>query len=200
MIIGITGGVGCGKSTVLHILKQEFHCYTIEADKVGHLVMQKGTEAYQQIVSTFGNEILDTDLEIDRKRLAGIVFSDREKLKKLNQIVHPAIKSHIKNEIEQVTHSGNHSIIILEAALLIEEKYPEFCDEVWYIYADEQERIRRLKKSRGYTEEKIREIMENQLSEEEFLKNCDRKIDNSRDFEAACQQIKKLFERFTYGR
>lgn len=199
MIIGITGGVGCGKSTVLHILKQDFDCYTIEADKVGHLVMQNGTETYQKIVSTFGNEILDTNLEIDRKRLAGIVFSDKEKLKKLNQIVHPAVKNHIKNEIEQVTHLGNHSIIILEAALLIEEKYPEFCDEVWYIYADKQERIKRLKKTRGYTEEKIKKIMENQLSEEEFLKNCDKKIDNSHDFEATCQQIKKLFERFTYG-
>ncbi len=199
MVIGITGGVGCGKSTVLHILKQNFHCYTIEADKVGHLVMQKGTTAYQQIVSTFGNEILDTDLEIDRKRLAGIVFQDREKLKKLNQIVHPAVKNYIKNEIEQVIHLKSHAIIILEAALLIEENYPEFCDEVWYIYTDEQERIRRLKESRGYTEEKIRKIMENQLGEEEFLKNCDKKIDNSHDFETTYQQIKKLFERFTYG-
>lgn len=199
MVIGITGGVGCGKSAVLHLLEQEFHCYTIEADKVGHLLMRKGTETYQQIVFSFGNKILDTDLEIDRKRLAGIVFQDREKLKKLNQIVHPAVKSHIKNEIEKITHLKNHTIIVLEAALLIEEKYPEFCDEVWYIYAAKQERIRRLKKNRGYTEEKIRKIMENQLEEEEFQKNCDKKIDNSHDFETTRQQIKKLFERFTYG-
>lgn len=200
MVIGITGGVGCGKSAVLHILEQDFHCYVIEADKVGHLIMQKGTEAYQEIVSVFGDEILDKNIEIDRGRLAEIVFQDSEKLKRLNQIVHPAVKRHIKNEIKQVIHSKNHAVIVLEAALLIEEHYQEICDEVWYIYAKEEERIKRLKESRGYTEEKIRKIMENQLKEEEFLKNCDKKIDNSHDFENTCQQIKKLFERFTYGR
>jgi len=200
MVIGITGGIGCGKSTVLHILEQEFHCYVIEADKVGHLMMQKGTKVYREIVAAFGNEILDASLEIDRGKLAGIVFQDSERLMALNQIVHPAVKSHIKNEIKQVIRSGSHDIIVLEAALLIEEHYPKLCDEVWYIYAEEEERIKRLKSSRGYTEEKIRKIMANQLREEEFLKNCDKIIDNSHDFANTCQQIKKLFERVTYGR
>ena len=200
MVIGVTGGVGCGKSAVLQVLEREFHCHVIEADHVGHLVMQRGTSAYQDIIRIFGEEILDSRLEVDRKKLAGIVFQNREELEKLNHIIHPAVKNYIKNEIKQVINFDKNAIIVIEAALLIEENYLEFCDEVWYIYADECQRIRRLKSSRGYTEEKIKSIMKNQLGEEEFLQHCDKKIDNSHDFENTYQQIKKLFERFTYGR
>lgn len=194
MIIGITGGVGCGKSTVLGILERDFGCHIIEADKVGHLVMQKGASAYKDILRIFGNEILDENQEIDRRKLGKIVFQDKGRLEKLNAIVHPAVKCHIKNEINQVLQSDHDAIIIIEAALLIEDHYPELCDEVWYIYADEKERFRRLADSRGYTEEKTRSIMKNQLTEEEFLKHCDKKIDNSYDFENTYHQIEKLFD------
>lgn len=193
MVIGITGGVGCGKSTVLTILEKDFGCHIIEADKVGHLVMQRG-EAYRDIVNVFGNGILGENYEIDRQKLGGIVFRDKEKLEKLNHIVHPAVKSYIKNEIKQVQKADPGAVIVVEAALLIEDNYQEFCDEIWYIYTKEEERFRRLEQSRGYTEEKTRSIMKNQLTEEEFLRHCDKRIDNSYDVKNTYHQIEKLFD------
>lgn len=193
MVIGITGGVGCGKSTVLTILEKDFGCHIIEADKVGHLVMQRG-EAYRDIVNVFGNGILGENYEIDRQKLGGIVFRDKEKLEKLNHIVHPAVKSYIKNEIKQVQKADPGAVIVVEAALLIEDNYQELCDEIWYIYTKEEERFRRLEQSRGYTEEKTRSIMKNQLTEEEFLRHCDKRIDNSYDVKNTYHQIEKLFD------
>ena len=92
-------------------------------------------------------------------------------LEKLNAIVHPAVKEYIKRAIEKEREYGT-PFFVIEAALLIEDKYDEICDELWYIYADEQTRIERLKLHRGYSEEKIRDLFANQLSEEEFFQHC----------------------------
>ena len=107
--------------------------------------------------------------------------------------MHPAVKSHIKNEIEQVTHLGNYSIVILEAALLIEEKYPEFCDEVWYIYVPSPLRKERLASGRGYSEQKSNGIMRKQFSEEEFFNKCDCVIKNDGSLLELEQQLKERF-------
>ena len=138
MVIGVTGGVGCGKSAVLKILNEKFGCYIIESDKAGHLVMQNGMKAYGQIVREFGEDILDSERKIDRAKLAGIVFADREKLEKLNRIVHPAVRKCIVNEIARMKEEDAGTVIVVESALLLEEHYEQFCDEVWYVYAPEE--------------------------------------------------------------
>ena len=144
MVIGVTGGVGCGKSAVLKILKKKFGCYIIESDKAGQLVMQNGMKAYGQIVREFGEDILDSERKIDRAKLAGIVFADREKLEKLNRIVHPAVRKCIVNEIARMKEEDAGTVIVVESALLLEEHYEQFCDEVWYVHTDEEIRIQRL--------------------------------------------------------
>ena len=187
-VFGITGGVGAGKSEVLTYLGQNYDATVIQADEAGYLVMLPGGECYGEIVKLFGRQITTETGELDRKRIAEIVFQDEEKLKALNAIVHPAVKRYIKKAIAAAEKAGTEYVFV-EAALLIEEKYDEICDELWYIYADEEVRKERLIEGRGYSEKKVREIMANQLSEDEFSSHCDFEIDNSGDFEETKKQL-----------
>lgn len=189
-VIGITGGVGTGKSTVLNILKKDYNAVVIEADKVGHIVMEKGKSAYFDIIKEFGKEILDSKEEIDRTNLSKIVFADENKLLKLNSIIHPRVKEYI---IELIKDCKNKNIkyVIVEAALLIEAGYRDICDVFWYVYADKSIRINRLMNSRNYTYEKCIAIMNNQLSDEEYAEKCDVIINNTGDTESLKQEISK---------
>ena len=191
MVIGVTGGVGSGKSTVLELLKTEYQAYVIESDRCGHEVMQKGTAVYRKIAETFGDGILKKDGEIDRKALGSIVFSDEEKRKMLNGLTHPAIRELIRDKIHEAKKRGE-PFIVLESALFIEAGYREFCDELWYIYAAQDIRIQRLMASRGYTRQKCLKIMKTQLDEKEFERYADRKIDNSKSPEDTKRQIDSI--------
>ena len=184
-IIGITGGVGAGKSEVLNFIAGRYDATVVEADQVGYLVMQPGKEAYEPVAELFGPSVVKEDQTLDREKIAQIVFEDRQLLEKLNAIVHPAVKRYIRRAIQMEQEAGT------EAALLIEDKYDEICDELWYIYADENVRMHRLMKNRGYSVEKIRGILANQLSEEEFESHCDFEIDNSGDFQDTVRQIEQ---------
>lgn len=176
-VLGITGGVGAGKSTVLSYLQKKYHAYVIYADLVAHTLMQ--TVCYDEIVSTFGTEILDSDKKIDRARLSDIVFSSSDRILCLNQIVHPAVKKRIRQMIEENQEKKEISFFVVEAALLIEDHYEEICDEIWYLYVDEQTRAKRLMDSRGYTRQKTEEIRKKQLKDEEFRAHCQFVVDNS---------------------
>lgn len=189
-IIGITGGVGAGKSEVLNFIAERYDATVIEADQVGYLVMQPGKEAYGPVVDLLGPSVVKEDKTLDREKIAGIVFEDRKLLEKLNAIVHPAVKNYIRRAIQMEREMGTE-IFVVEAALLIEDKYDEICDELWYIYADENVRMHRLMKNRGYSVDKIRGILANQLSEEEFESHCDFEIDNSGDFQDTVRQIEQ---------
>lgn len=189
-VIGVTGGVGAGKSTVLRYLEERYCARVIQADQTGHEVMEPGEEAYGRVVAEFGGQILSADGRIDRRVLGGLVFADGEKLKKLNAIVHPAVKKEILKRIAQAG-AENEAYTVVEAALFFEEKYDAFCDETWYIYTNEAERRRRLKRSRGYSDERINQIVRNQKSHGELLKRCDCVIDNNGTAEDTCRQIDK---------
>lgn len=180
-IIGITGGVGAGKSKILHFIADTFAAAVVEADQVGYLVMQPGAEAFDPIVELFGKEILTGDGRLDREEISRRVFRDRELLERLNAIVHPAVKAYIRRAMEKERQAGT-PFFIVEAALLLEDKYDEICDELWYIYADERVRRERLRRERNYSDDRIDSIMENQLSEEEFSEHCDFEVDNSGAF------------------
>ena len=189
-VIGITGGVGAGKSSVLSILKEDYGAQVLEADKIGHQVMDPGMVCYSQVVNRFGKEILKRDGSIDRGLLGGIVFSDEDALASLNAIIHPAVKQEIKRRIAE----SKSKLIAVEAALLLEDHYDEFCDQVWYIFVPQKERIRRLMESRGYSREKCLSVMDNQLPEEEFFKRCKTVIDNSRNIRYTKEQIDKILK------
>ena len=193
-IIGITGGVGSGKSRVLSYIEESFDCVICQADHVAWELQKPGEKGYLEIVKHFGNDILNEDGTICRPELGKIVFSDEKELQVLNAIMHPAVKEAIKEKILVEAQKGT-SLFVLEAALLIEEHYDEICDELWFIYTDEQIRRERLKVSRSYTDEKIDSMMKTQLSEELFRKKCKVVIDNSGEFEYTCVQIQEAIKK-----
>ncbi|MDO4297598.1 MAG: dephospho-CoA kinase [Lachnospiraceae bacterium] len=189
-VLGITGGVGAGKSTILAYLEQKHGARIIQADQVAFHLQQPGGVCFEEVVALFGKEILDADGRIDRGRLASVVFADSELLAKLNGIVHPAVKKKIVTEIEKERQRGKLSFFVIEAALLLEDHYDLVCDELWYIHTDPEVRCNRLMKSRGYSEEKVHRIMENQLGEQVYREKCQVVIDNSCDqVECAYEQI-----------
>lgn len=163
-VIGITGGVGAGKSTVLDYIRQHYDTEIIYADEVGRALMEPGESVYEALVSYYGDEILNEDGTIDRPALAALGLKNEESQQVLNGIEHPLIRDEILRQIE----SSEKNIVFLEAALLKEGGLTEICSEVWVVKADTEIRIRRLMENRGYTEETCRMIIERQLSEEEF--------------------------------
>lgn len=193
-VIGITGGVGCGKTTVLKLLLERYHARVILADDVAKELMKKGQKVYDQIVDEFGKEILLENGDLNRRKLAEIVFCDREKRLALNHIVHPAVKKYIVEEVANCQARQQYDYVFIEAALLIEDHYETICEEFWYIYANTEVRRKRLKESRGYTDERIDGMLKSQLSDEEFKKACKVVIDNSNDLEHTIAQIEKILE------
>lgn len=188
-VIGITGGVGAGKSEILRYLKEKYDAVVIEADKVGHLLMEPDGLCYKSIVEKFGSGILNDDRTIHRGKLGKIVFTNGALLQELNKIIHPGVKSYILSEIEKERACGKNELFVVEAALLIEDHYDVICDELWYIHTDADVRAERLKESRGYDEKKIAAICANQKSPEEFRAACQVVIDNSNDLTSTYKQI-----------
>lgn len=190
-MIGITGGVGAGKTEVLKIIEESCNCRIIHSDDVGNRVKEPQGECYEEIVSLLGNGILKEDGTIDRGKMAEKIFSDQELLSKVNGIIHPAVKRYILKELEKERENGTFTYFFIEAALLIEDGYDKICDELWYIHTEDEVRKARLKASRGYSDEKTEQIMKNQRCREEFEKYCRITIDNSKDRENTRAQIKK---------
>lgn len=186
--IGITGGVGVGKSTVLAYLEEKYNAFVIQADEVGHIVMEPGQACYQPVIDLFGKEVIKNDKTIDRKMVSDVVFGQPVFLTRLNGIIHPAVKQYILKSLEEQKRKGR-KLCIVEAALFLEEHYQDFCDEVWYIYTDEEVRIQRLMESRGYTREKSLGIIGNQASEAYFRAHTDYVIENNGDLEKTWKQI-----------
>lgn len=190
-VIGLTGGVGSGKSQILEYLNDKYGATICQADKVARHLQKKDTECYEKIVAYFGEEILDDKKELDREKIADIVFSDKKKLEALNAIVHPAVKEEIKKKIRHEERK-NTNLFVLESAILIEDHYGEICDELWYVYVKTDIRKNRLFYSRGYKEEKIEDIMASQLTKAEFMKECDRVIDNNGVFAETMIQVDQI--------
>lgn len=188
-VIGITGGVGAGKSEILAYIEENYHCQVILADKVAHQVEEPGQKCYDKLVALLGREILQENGRIDKVKMAEKIFAGQAVLAKVNEIVHPAVKEFIVQEIADRRKEEKLDFLFVEAALLIEDGYEEIVDELWYIYAKEEVRRERLKISRAYSDEKIDKILQKQLSEEVFRQHCRVVIDNSGRLEDACKQI-----------
>ncbi len=193
--IGITGGVGAGKSLVLSCLKEYEGTRVLLADEVGNLVKLPGQPCYAPLVSLLGQEVLDQDGRINREKMAARIFADRELLARVNEVIHPAVKEYILARVEEARREGRTKWFFLEAALLIEDGYEELVDELWYIHADEAVRARRLEASRGYSQEKISRIFASQLSEKEFRRHCRQVIENNGEEQAVREQVRRLMEK-----
>ena len=193
--IGITGGVGAGKSTVLDFLEQEYQVYVMKADEIGHLVMEPGQSCYEPVIALFGKQVIKNDKTIDRRLVSDVVFSHPDMLEKLNHIIHPAVKEYIRRQLVLQKEEGQR-ICVVEAALLLEDHYEEFCDTVWYIHTDSEIRIRRLMESRGYTREKSMSIIASQAPEEFFRTHTDYVVINNTDLEETWQQIREGIKKY----
>lgn len=215
LILGLTGGIGSGKTAVLTILKEEYDAFIIEADRLAHELMNPGRTVYQGIVDAFGMNVLaDDDVEvlavrdadatteknqstgkrpIDRKKLGDIVFHNKDKLALLNSISHPLVKEEILRQIEEQKNAGR-KLFVIEAALLIQDGYKNICDKMCYVYADLDVRISRLCEYRGFTRERAQAVIDSQEPEAFYLEACDYKIDNSGSLENTKKDLKHILD------
>lgn len=190
--IGITGGVGAGKSAILEYLSQKEGIRVMLADEIAHDLMKPGTACYKQLKKEFAAEdIYLPEGGFDRMKLAKIIFSEEEKRNRLNGIVHPAVKQYVIKEAAKERENPERRMLVLEAALLIEEHYDAICDELWYIYTREEIRQARLMESRGYSREKVRQIFDSQLQEEAYRKHCTVVIDNNNGLKETYFQLEE---------
>ena len=178
LLIGITGGVGSGKSEALAYLQKRCRCMILKADDLANELKLPGRVCYAPLVALLGEEVLMPDGTIGREKMAGLIFADPALLQQVNALIHPAVKETVRNEVEAQRRLGRLDVCFLEAALLIEDGYEEMLDELWYIHAPEEVRRGRLKESRGYSDRKIDQILCSQLSEETFLAHATAVIEN----------------------
>lgn len=193
--IGITGGIGAGKSLVLSYIKEHYKAVVYEADGIAHLIKEPGQNCYEPLLKLLGRDVLNEDGWIDKAKMAEKIFGDATLLQKVNAIIHPGVKEFVLKKIKEEEQKQETDFFILEAALLIEEGYDKILDELWYIRAEEEVRKKRLRETRGYTEEKIEKIMKSQLQDDMFIKYCSLVIDNNEDLVQTYMQIdRKLGE------
>lgn len=195
--IGITGGVGAGKSSILQYIREHYDARIYLADQVAMELQQKGARCYEPLIELLGTEILGDNEEINRPAMAAKIFDNPALLEQVNEIVHPAVREYL---LEQVAKAREEEVelFFVEAALLIECGYKELVDEMWVIYANRETRKKRLAKDRGYSLEKINNIMNSQLTEEAFLAGADFVIDNSGELDDSYAQIRKKLEAYAW--
>lgn len=185
MIIGLTGGIATGKTTVSHFL-QKLGAKIIDADKIAHEVLKKGNKGWKQILKAFGKDILNDDGEINRSLLGRLVFSDTEKRRKLEKIVHPIIIKEIEEQLKKLRmNTGNategNKVIVLDAPLLYETGLDRLVDQVWVVYTDKETQLERLQKRDGLTLQEARDRISAQMDLSKKCQLADRVIYNTED-------------------
>lgn len=193
-VIGLTGGTGSGKSTVSTYLREK-GCCIIDADKISRELTAKGGDAIEPIRAKFGDGVFFEDGSLHRKKLADIVFNDKEKLKVLEEITTQNVIRIVTEKIEELRKIGDKRIVILDAPLLFECGMNGFADENWLVICDKESRIKRLMKRDGLERHSIMDRMANQLSDEEKLLMADVVIDNSGSLNELYSRIDRLIER-----
>ncbi len=192
--VGLTGGIGCGKSTVA-IQLREFGCAVIDADRLANKLLDRGREAYAEVVREFGKGILDIQGHIHRERVAEVVFADPSKLERLNRIVHPRVIEIIERQLAEYASAGSPSVAVVEAALLIEAGYHEKFDRLIVVWCrPEQQRARLL--TRGMSPEQMEKRIAAQIPVEEKRRMATDEIDNSGTIEETRRQVERLAAKF----
>lgn len=197
-VIGITGGVGAGKSTVVEILQKHLNTVFLHCDVIAHDLMEPGKSAYEELVRVFGNVILNPDKTVQRSALYEAAFPTG-RVAELNACVHPKVREYIESELERYRSDGFEGIVLIEAALLLEAGYRDICDEIWFVMTPERMRRERLSKNRGYSKEKTDSIMAEQSDEAFFLKNSDFVIYNDSSFEECEEHIMRQVKKHLKG-
>lgn len=196
-VIGITGGIGSGKSTVLSILKKEFDAYVMLADDIGKQTMIPGTDTYRQMVSEFGTGILEENGSISTAKLSAILMEDEKKLGIQNRIVHPYVIRKIEEqllELEKKEEKGliSDCLVAVESAILFEAECDRLCDEIWVVTVPKDIRIERLMRDRGYSRERAEAFIKRQMSDEEYIACADKVIVNDGDMDKLKKNVTEL--------
>lgn len=178
IVIGLTGGIASGKSTVAGFL-QEYGAEIIDADRLGHRVYEPGTAGFQKVVNAFGHDIVAKDGTIDRRVLGGKVFGAPDQMERLTDIVWPEIRKLASAEISELKKTHPDSVIVLEAAVLLEAGWQDLVDEIWVTTVKIATAAERLMARNGLSEEQAMSRIQSQMSTKERLEQADVKIDNS---------------------
>ena len=190
-VIGLTGGIGSGKSTASQFLA-ELGAVILDADKVGHEALKPDTEVWREVVATFGKQIITPSGEIDRARLGEMVFGNPESLLWLNQLMHPRMYDMVKAQLEEYRRQGVE-VVVLEAPLLIEAGWTSLVDELWVTVASESTVVRRTKERTGLPEGQILARIRSQLSSDERMKHADVIINNDGDLDELKARVGELW-------
>jgi dephospho-CoA kinase len=192
IVVGLTGGIGTGKTQVSAIL-ETLGATVVNADVLGHEVYRRESEGWRAVVGQFGEGILADDGEVDRKKLAAIVFSDSRQLEKLNEITHPRIYRLAEARIADLVQRGVQAVV-LEAALLIEAGWTPLVDEVWVTTTPECMVIERLRSRSGMSAEQVRSRMQAQMAQSERVGHADVVIENSGDLAELASKVEQLWK------
>jgi len=193
IVIGLTGGIASGKSTVARMLS-ELGAVVIDADKVGHEAFRPHTEAWRKVVAAFGKDILGQNEEIDRGKLAQLVFNDPKALKRLNSIMHPLMHEIVRQKIEGLRRQGAGAVV-LEATLLVEAKWTDLVDQVWVTITPGDTVINRLVSQKGFTEEQAKARIKSQTPISQRAKHADVVIKNDSDLNALKGKVEGLWRK-----
>ena len=183
MVIGVMGGIGSGKSEVLKYMQDKHNAVIIEADKIAHDILSNDEKVKAEVKKIFP-EAFDGD-EINSDKIAEIAFNDPNKLDALNELTHPPTINEI---IKQISNAITKYVVV-ESALFLGEEVADLTDELWFIYCDKKERIRRLVETRGYSKEKAVAIIANQPNDEDYNSAADEFIDNTGSFDKTIEQV-----------
>ena len=194
--IGLTGGIACGKTTVARMFG-DLGCKLINADAVGHEVIRKPQPAYHEIIEAFGSGVLGADDEIDRTRLGNLVFSDREKLYRLNAIVHPRIFHRSDHYIQKMTENEPEAIVVVEAALIYEANGEGRFQKMVAAWCRSEQQIERLQENPGLSAEDAERRIASQMSSDEKRKRADYAIDCSGTLEATRRQVEEVYRQLS---
>jgi dephospho-CoA kinase len=193
-VIGLTGGIGTGKSTVTRVL-EELGAAVIDADKVGHQIYLPDLPAWREIVEAFGTEVLNADRAVNRQALGKIVFADPEALRTLNRIVHPKMFDRMRELIADMRARGGVKAIVVEAAVLIEANWMPLVDQVWVVVASEAVVVERLAKQRNLSPEQVRNRIAAQLSNDERCRHAHVVIRNDGSLGEVHDAVRQAWDR-----
>ncbi len=192
-IIGLTGGIGSGKSVAARFLA-ELGAEVIDLDKAGHEALVKGGSAYKKAVKEFGEGILKKDGEIDRSRLGEIVFKDYKALQRLNKIVHPVIDKTVAKKRREFRRKGI-KVLVLEAAAMLEAEKAWQVDEIWVTTAPEKTVLERLKERSGFNEGEAKSRIDSQLANDERIRQAKVIINNDATLFELRRKVKAEWEK-----
>lgn len=198
-VIGVVGGMGSGKSTIVGLVSEIVNTYVINADAIGHSILKKGNPGYIPVLETFGDQILELDGEINRSALAKIVFSDPEQLQKLNNISHPLIHNRVKKEIDFALKNKSYDYIVVDAALLIEIRLVELVHQVWGVYVPQEVQVQRVMLRNSLSKEEALRRIRAQLPWDQIKKIINVEINNTATIEHTKEQIKNLLKQNSKG-